>query len=387
MSNRRYCLFWNDNGVHSLYFSVLNEAVARFNQAGDKAKLIWDGPFLYDYYAKEMFSFWNEYFTCPFQSMQVDDTTNYMYPRFAVCSPNKKQLFSSFPEAQDFFNASQDVPRVLYNYDIVMDYYGPNAAFSTVKDTISSPLFRLNTSYSYAIQSIDNNLVIDNDYGNSTGKVILWQATAKSYQQWSFIDAGDGSYFIKNVSSGKVLEYPMSAKAGDKVSEKPQTDRENQKWNIVFNQSGNFKIVAAKSNPPLGITSTESEATLGADNDTNSRIWRFINSQPLASSFDQFDQYIIQSKLQNFVLEVDGDKVIQKKFVKNKNEQLWNIVPSTQGSFVFRNVGKGTVIECDLNFSQAKDLKAGVFRDDNAVKWFLLYNSNDRTYILQIGLL
>ncbi len=80
--------------------------------------------------------------------------------------------------------------------------------------------------------------------------IVLWDSYAKNapQAQWTFARQSDGTYFITNVKSGKVLDVPNFAKAsGTELIIFSRNGGANQKWRVEKNGDGYVSIISVSS--------------------------------------------------------------------------------------------------------------------------------------------
>ncbi len=109
---------------------------------------------------------------------------------------------------------------------------------------------------SYVINSLlDANLSLDVYKGQTTNgtSIILWNTkAAAANQRWAIESVGGGYVVIRSSLSGKVLDIPRGvayAGAGVVQWSRGAGDARNQRWIIVRQADGSFKIVSAQPGP------------------------------------------------------------------------------------------------------------------------------------------
>lgn len=87
----------------------------------------------------------------------------------------------------------------------------------------------------YTIAAANGRVLEVADFNTENGaSVRLWSYEGQPWQQWQFVEAGDGEYRIRNRFTGKVMDLAMSGVCnGTWVHQWTQTAGAGQRWQIV----------------------------------------------------------------------------------------------------------------------------------------------------------
>ena len=96
----------------------------------------------------------------------------------------------------------------------------------------------------YTIAAANGRVLEVADFNTENGaSVRLWSYEGQPWQQWQFVDAGDGEYRIRNRFTGKVMDLAMSGVCnGTWVHQWTQTAGAGQRWQIVEAGGGKVKL-------------------------------------------------------------------------------------------------------------------------------------------------
>ncbi len=99
---------------------------------------------------------------------------------------------------------------------------------------------KLDSNFTAVIQNVENSKYLT---ANSDGSVNSQASNSASTQQWNFERQNDGSYKIKNASSGKYLDLTDSAIAnGTEVKHVSAADADRQKWYVYKYANDYYRI-------------------------------------------------------------------------------------------------------------------------------------------------
>ena len=96
----------------------------------------------------------------------------------------------------------------------------------------------------YTIAAANGRVLEVADFNTENGaSVRLWSYEGQPWQQWQFVEAGDGEYRIRNRFTGKVMDLAMSGVCnGTWVHQWTQTAGAGQRWQIVEAGGGKVKL-------------------------------------------------------------------------------------------------------------------------------------------------
>jgi arabinan endo-1,5-alpha-L-arabinosidase len=91
------------------------------------------------------------------------------------------------------------------------------------------------------------------DFQNGA-KVVQWSRNDGPWQQWQFIDSGDGYYRLRNQHSNKVLDvYNWSTADGASVVQWPDLNGANQQFRLVESDGGYVRLINRNSGKALEV--------------------------------------------------------------------------------------------------------------------------------------
>ena len=96
----------------------------------------------------------------------------------------------------------------------------------------------------YTIAAANGRVLEVADFNTENGaSVRLWSYEGQPWQQWQFVEAGEGEYRIKNRFTGKVMDLAMSGVCnGTWVHQWSQTAGAGQRWQLVDAGGGKVKL-------------------------------------------------------------------------------------------------------------------------------------------------
>ena len=96
----------------------------------------------------------------------------------------------------------------------------------------------------YTIAAANGRVLEVADFNTENGAFVrLWSYEGQPWQQWQFVEAGDGEYRIRNRFTGKVMDLAMSGVCnGTWVHQWTQTAGAGQRWQIVEAGGGKVKL-------------------------------------------------------------------------------------------------------------------------------------------------
>lgn len=193
------------------------------------------------------------------------------------------------------------------------------------------------------------------DPGSSTAAAIQMDtetATGGANQNWTFTKQSDGSYTIKNGSSGDCLDDNGGATAaGTAVIQYSCTGASNQDWTAATTPSGAYTL----TNEHTGLAMTTASATSGAlvtqQPNTGAALqsWTVSGIGSGGTSFAA-GTYVLSNVGDGMAMDMSGSsksaggQAIQWPASGAANQQ-WKFTANTDGSFTVANVGSGLCLD------------------------------------------
>lgn len=116
--------------------------------------------------------------------------------------------------------------------------------FCALPIAAQTPQVPFNAPGRYEIESVASGQVLDVNNANNE-QVQQYTRTDRENQQWDIEPAGGGYFYIRSVSTGKLLSLTNgSSRKGTRVVVSPQHGGEDQLWRIVGIAPAQFKIIS-----------------------------------------------------------------------------------------------------------------------------------------------
>lgn len=198
-----------------------------------------------------------------------------------------------------------------------------------------------------------------------------WTVGGARNQQWDFIDAGGGFYFITSAENGQTLDVEGGrARDGVAIITATRGNSDNQKWKVADNGRSEFTIIskAGKSlESPAGKRDDGVKLQVGEPHGLENQRFRLIRvgdveakvrpregapivTQPgtmIAHAFAGKGRYQIQSVTSNHFLDLrrDDNSTLQQWSGSGALNQQWDFEDAGGGYFYIRSVESGRVLE------------------------------------------
>lgn len=124
----------------------------------------------------------------------------------------------------------------------------------------------------YTIAAVNGRVLEVADFNTENGaSVRLWSYEGQPWQQWSFEEAADGEYRIKNRFTGKVMDLAMSGVVnGTWVHQWAKNTGASQRWQLVDAGGGKVKIRNVLAGKVIDLVG------MRVDNGTQAQIWQDV---------------------------------------------------------------------------------------------------------------
>lgn len=124
----------------------------------------------------------------------------------------------------------------------------------------------------YTIAAANGRVLEVADFNTENGaSVRLWSYEGQPWQQWQFVEAGDGEYRIRNRFTGKVMDLAMSGVCnGTWVHQWTQTAGAGQRWQIVEAGGGKVKLLNVLADKVIDLVG------MRVENGTQAQIWQDV---------------------------------------------------------------------------------------------------------------
>ena len=124
----------------------------------------------------------------------------------------------------------------------------------------------------YTIAAANGRVLEVADFNTENGaSVRLWSYEGQPWQQWQFVEAGDGEYRIRNRFTGKVMDLAMSGVCnGTWIHQWTQTAGAGQRWQIVEAGGGKVKLRNVLADKVIDLVG------MRVENGTQAQIWQDV---------------------------------------------------------------------------------------------------------------
>ncbi|WP_165953984.1 RICIN domain-containing protein, partial [Streptomyces sp. 8K308] len=111
--------------------------------------------------------------------------------------------------------------------------------------------------------------------------IVQWSRDDAAWQQWQFVDSGDGYYRLRSRLSGSVVDVEaLSTADGANVIQWPDSDAANQQFRVVDTDGGYVQLINRRSGKALEVweRSTADGARISqyTDNDGHNQQWQLV---------------------------------------------------------------------------------------------------------------
>ena len=124
----------------------------------------------------------------------------------------------------------------------------------------------------YTIAAANGRVLEVADFNTENGaSVRLWSYEGQPWQQWTFEEAADGQYRIRNRFTGKVMDLAMGGVAnGTWVHQWSVTSGASQRWQVMPASGGCVKLRNVLADKVIDLVS------MRVDNGTQAQIWQDV---------------------------------------------------------------------------------------------------------------
>ena len=215
----------------------------------------------------------------------------------------------------------------------------------------------------YYIQSqVGGKLMLDVDGAQkkSGANVQIYTSNSTAAQRWHVIKASDGTYKIRNVSSGKYLDVKgQSMKNGTNVQQYNGNETKAQRWKM--RRSGTGYVIASAANTSFvldvygGKAANNTNVQIHKSNGSAAQRWWLTPAKPTVESKQVLKNGVYELRLTSapsYVVDSASDKLVNGSNVElNKRDgslsQRWYIHWNAGGYYTIHNVSTGKVIDVE----------------------------------------
>ncbi|MDX2042812.1 MAG: RICIN domain-containing protein [Acidobacteriota bacterium] len=198
-----------------------------------------------------------------------------------------------------------------------------------------------------------------------------WAVGGARNQQWDFVDAGNGFYYITSVENGRVLDVDGGrARDGVAIITATRGSSDNQKWKLADNGRGEFTIISKTGKSlesPAGKRDDGVKLQIGEPHALENQRFRLIRvgdveakvrpregapvgttpGTMIAHAFAGKGRYQIQNVASSHFLDLrrDDNTTLQQWSGSGGLNQQWDFEDAGNGYFYIRSVESGRVLE------------------------------------------
>ena len=145
----------------------------------------------------------------------------------------------------------------------------------------------------YTIAAANGRVLEVADFNTENGaQVRLWSYEGQPWQQWTFEEAADGQYRIRNRFTGKVLDLAMGGVAnGTWVHQWQPTTGASQRWQVVPASGGKVKLKNVLAGKVIDLVG------MRMDNGAQAQIWQDVLGENQLWRLDPVPDKLLQKDL------------------------------------------------------------------------------------------
>ena len=153
----------------------------------------------------------------------------------------------------------------------------------------------------YTISAANGRVLEVADFNTENGaSVQLWSYEGQPWQQWSFEEAGEGEYRIRNRFTGKVMDLAMSGVVnGTWVHQWSSTTGAGQRWQVVEVGGGKVKLRNVLADKVIDLVG------MRVENGTQAQIWQDV--------FGENQQWRLEPVPERLLKEIDPAPTAPRK--------------------------------------------------------------------------
>ena len=252
----------------------------------------------------------------------------------------------------------------------------------------------------YFINFLSSKRYFDVAGGGTTNgcDVLQWDLYAGNNQRFTFTEVENDYYKISpNHTSGMVLDLDVDSK---NVQQWQWMNTDNQKWKLIPNDDGTYRIVSKSQNGEYCLTLEDNKIDNGAT--ILAEKWEGKSTQKVILTkddnmynilnqdfFESNEVYYMKSKSSGLYVTVENDidetAISQKEFDENNKNQLWRIVRDENNKYKIISLaslyGKAIDVRLGMNINN-QVLQLYTHSASNKAQEWNLERQDDDSYII-----
>ncbi|MBY8883367.1 alpha-galactosidase [Streptomyces sp. PTM05] len=192
-------------------------------------------------------------------------------------------------------------------------------------------------------------------------------------QRWLLLPAGDGTYTVENVASGKVLHVPSGGGSGAQLIQSADDHAAGSHWNAVRGDDGTYQLTARSNG--LAADTQGGEVVQATASSATTQRWSLV-PEP-----DPGTAYKLVNGASGGRMDVDGDSTADGATVlqwqdNGQADQRWTLAPAGGGAYTVTNANSGKLLNVP-GPTTAEGTQLIQYHDDG--------NSNSRWTLVDAG--
>ena len=226
--------------------------------------------------------------------------------------------------------------------------------------------------------------------------VQIYQWNSTDAQRWNISKNSDGTYTIKNMSSGKVLDVAGAIMAdGTNVQQYKSNSSAAQKWTFEKNGTGYVIKSAVNSKYVLdvygGIAKNESNVQIHKANGSDAQKWWLVPDSPSVKSKKVLPNGTYELRLASapsYTIDSADDTLVNGTNVElNKRDssisQRWYLRWNSKGYYTIHNVSTGKVLDVQDDSPAARANVQSWSTNGTAAQHWAISKNDDGSYAIK----
>lgn len=214
---------------------------------------------------------------------------------------------------------------------------------------------KIDETKTYKITLHGTNSVITPSGDGSGSALVTALFSGSENQIWKFIPVDGGFYQIVNLASGCGIDVNGASKAaGAKLLQYNLGTGENQKYMLVAQENGAYKIYSKNSMLPFEASAGDVKQNI--DRESGVQLWDIVEAYavPQAETKASYVQLVDKSTSLALTYSTDANALTAKN-ADSSESQLWALVPTTKGTYAVNTKNGGRSIDVANNSTTSGD--------------------------------
>ncbi len=239
---------------------------------------------------------------------------------------------------------------------------------------IISDSARINTEPTYKLTAAGTSSAITTSAPNSGAGLVVSEYKGSKAQLWQFIPVAgqDGFYQIVNIESGCAMDVNgQSRQPGAKILQYTRGDGDNQKFMLMKNADGTYKIYSKNSMLPF--ESSAGDVKQNADRTSSVQNWNIEAAEPVYElpEITSYKKLALINSVNVLTYSLDDTKLTAAAYT-GSDSQKWELEPTSKGYYAVKTKEGGKSIDVANNSTKEGDplITYKSSSDDNQ-RWIL----------------